>query len=183
MRRSLIFSLVLSLSGCATLGESDYACKGRPGKPLCRSTTEVYERTHTREALVKIEHEEDEDELPETPSVSPSQSTLAPKPQIPLQDPLPIRTPAKVMRIWIAPWEDKDGDLIASGYVFTEIEPRRWQIGLINVNKTGRILRPLATDETAPQLQPVGRTATGGDSHRGSSGNRPQSQQPKGVKR
>ena len=180
MRHSLIFSLILSLSGCATLGESDYACKGRPGKPLCRSTTEVYKATNNREALVKIEHEEDEAELPETPSASPSQPMLVPSPQIPLQDPLPIRTPANVMRIWIAPWEDKDGDLIASGYVFTEIEPRRWQIGMRGTNKTGRILRPLATD-TAPQLQPVGRTVTSGDSHRGSPGNRPQSQQPKGV--
>lgn len=185
MRRSLVFPLILSLGGCATLGESDYACKGRPGKPLCRSTTEVYEKTHDREALVKIEREDDEAEIPEKRSdvQSSPRQTLAPAPQIPVADPLPIRTPAKVMRIWIAPWEDKDGDLIVSGYVFTEIEPRRWQIGLTDINKTGRVLRPLATDSTAPQIQPVGKTASGGDYHRGSPGNRPKSQQPKGVTR
>lgn len=43
--------------------------------------------------------------------------------------PVPIRTPAQVMRIWIAPWEDTNGDLNAAGYVYTEIEPRRWVIG------------------------------------------------------
>lgn len=40
--------------------------------------------------------------------------------------PVPIRTPAQVMRIWIAPYVDTTGDLMAPGYVYTEIEPRRW---------------------------------------------------------
>ena len=46
-----------------------------------------------------------------------------------IDDPTPIRTPAQVMRIWIAPWEDSDGDLMVSNYVYTELEPRRWMIG------------------------------------------------------
>ena len=33
------------------------------------------------------------------------------------------------MRIWVAPWEDADGDLNVSGYLFTELEPRRWMVG------------------------------------------------------
>lgn len=40
--------------------------------------------------------------------------------------PVPVRTPAMVMRIWVAPYEDLNGDLNAPGYVYTEIEPRRW---------------------------------------------------------
>ncbi len=43
--------------------------------------------------------------------------------------PIPIRTPAVVMRIWIAPWEDAKGDLNYTGLVYTEIEPRRWVVG------------------------------------------------------
>lgn len=39
--------------------------------------------------------------------------------------PVPVRTPAQVMRVWIAPWEDTDGDLVVTGYVYTEIRPRR----------------------------------------------------------
>jgi conjugal transfer pilus assembly protein TraV len=31
--------------------------------------------------------------------------------------------------VWVAPWEDADGDLNVSGFVFTELEPRRWMIG------------------------------------------------------
>ena len=40
--------------------------------------------------------------------------------------PVPIRTPSQVMRIWVAPYVDTNGDLQAPGFVYTEIEPRRW---------------------------------------------------------
>ena len=36
------------------------------------------------------------------------------------EDPLALRVPARVMRIWIAPWEDSRGDLHAPGYLYTE---------------------------------------------------------------
>ncbi len=41
-------------------------------------------------------------------------------------DPVPIRTPAQIMRIWVGPYVDTNGDLVAPGIVYTEIEPRRW---------------------------------------------------------
>ncbi len=40
--------------------------------------------------------------------------------------PVPVRSPAMVMRIWVAPYEDRNGDLNAPGYVYTEVEARRW---------------------------------------------------------
>lgn len=43
--------------------------------------------------------------------------------------PLPILVPAKVMRIWIAPWEDSKKDLHWPSYLFTEIQPRKWSFG------------------------------------------------------
>ena len=46
-------------------------------------------------------------------------------PRLP-SEPVPVRTPSQVMRIWIAPYVDTAGDLVAPGYVYTEIEPRRW---------------------------------------------------------
>ena len=54
---------------------------------------------------------------------------------------VPLRTPARVMRIWIAPWEDSRGDLHAPGYLFTEIEPRRWALD--------------ERDDTAPPVRPL----------------------------
>ena len=42
------------------------------------------------------------------------------------QGPVPLREPALVMRVWVAPWEGANGDLNVPGYVYTEIAPRRW---------------------------------------------------------
>lgn len=152
MPRKLFLLVPLLLAGCA-LGSSKYSCKGRPGSPLCRSVTEVYEKTHNRDALVKLEREKEEAPVPEN-TKTPAPAPLSPKPTVPVEDPLPIRTPAKVMRIWIAPWEDEDGDLIASGYVYTEIEPRRWQVGLEGkAVSASKVLEPLnAGSPTAPLL-------------------------------
>jgi len=33
------------------------------------------------------------------------------------------------MRIAIDPWEDVKGDLHVPGFIYTEIEPRRWEVG------------------------------------------------------
>lgn len=152
MLRSWVFLLLpVLLAGCA-LGSSRYSCKGRPGTPLCRSVTEVYEKTHTQEALVRLESDKDHD----SPPPPPPSVQISPRPTVPIEDPLPIRTPAKVMRIWIAPWEDEDGDLIASGYVYTEIEPRRWQVGIENGNlSTSRVLEPLNQSSPVAPLSPA----------------------------
>ncbi len=58
-------------------------------------------------------------------------------------DPLALRMPAQVMRIWIAPWEDSRGDLHAPGYVYTEIEPRRWTLGAPAESVKTTLIRPL----------------------------------------
>lgn len=41
----------------------------------------------------------------------------------------PFREPAQVMRIYISPWEDEQGDLHMGGFVFSEIAPRKWSVG------------------------------------------------------
>lgn len=42
-----------------------------------------------------------------------------------------LKTPLKVVRIWIAPWEDEEGDLHESEFIYTEVGPKggRWAIG------------------------------------------------------
>ena len=41
---------------------------------------------------------------------------------------MPIRTPEQVIRVWIAPWEDKDGDLRDQSFVYLTLNSSRWQI-------------------------------------------------------
>ena len=59
------------------------------------------------------------------------------------EDPLALRVPARVMRIWIAPWEDSRGDLHAPGYLYTEIDPRRWTLGAQADRNRETLVRPL----------------------------------------
>jgi type IV conjugative transfer system lipoprotein TraV len=64
---------------------------------------------------------------------------------------LPLRAPPEVLRIWIAPWVTKDGDLVMSGYVFTELRDRTWQVGGQSVVGAGD-LRPASYE---PVMAPV----------------------------
>ena len=134
---TLIYSIALvGLASCST----QYGCKGLPEDPACLSAVEAYQITDKANATVRPSQSNSPiaGKPGESTSSTPgSASTLAgtdnlrtnstPIPKI--DDPTPIRTPSKVMRIWVAPWEDSDGDLNVSGYLYTELEPRRWMVG------------------------------------------------------
>ena len=132
-----VSTLLVGLASCST----QYGCKGLPEDPACLSAVEAYQITDKSNTTFRPSQKNSptaEKQGETTPSsASGSASTLvgtdnrrthsAPLPKI--EDPTPIRTPSKVMRIWVAPWEDSDGDLNVSGYLFTELEPRRWMVG------------------------------------------------------
>jgi conjugal transfer pilus assembly protein TraV len=40
----------------------------------------------------------------------------------------PLRSSARVLRLWFKPWEDVDHDLYDQGYVFVQIDSGRWLI-------------------------------------------------------
>ena len=50
MSRALLAAALLlaplSLAGCATLGEGEFACPGYPGRPLCLPTSAIYRLTN-----------------------------------------------------------------------------------------------------------------------------------------
>ena len=121
MKRFTLFIVAVSLAGCS----AKYGCKGMPDDPTCLSAVEAYKATDKAKSTANSS-----DTAPAASEATAMTETLvepAPAPRI--DDPTPIRTPSKVMRIWVAPWEDGDGDLNVSGYVFTELEQRRWMIG------------------------------------------------------
>lgn len=62
------------------------------------------------------------------------------------QEDSPLLTPAKVLRVWIAPWEDGRGNLHMAGYVFSEISKRKWKVG-----NTAPASRPVLRLLDAPQ--------------------------------
>lgn len=72
-----------------------------------------------------------------------------------LDAPKPIRTPSKVMRIYVSPWVSEDGALTMPSYVFTEIEPRRWTIGERALEGADQDFHPLQVGESSKGGDPV----------------------------
>jgi pilus biogenesis protein len=71
-----------------------------------------------------------------------------------IDDPKPVLMPAQVMRIWVNAYETDDGSLAYPGRIFTEITPRKWNVGYsaqkgMNGNRT---ISPLMVrvEETIP---------------------------------
>ncbi len=62
--------------------------------------------------------------------------------------PAALRSPPRVMRLWIAPWEDADGDLHDASFVHVVIDTGRWLIE--RVRPAARSKLDIATPPLAP---------------------------------
>ena len=160
-----------TLGGCAYLqvGEEDFSCSGMPDSVFCRSTRDVYDATGdgvvpspmTKESAYNDDcvdcqksHLDRDSSLPEkdqkgrasaSSSVSAEEAdeVIANYVTVALPErPVPIRTPSQVMRIWVSPFIDTNGDYNAPGYIYTEIEPRRWVLAKEREN-IDRVMTPL----------------------------------------
>ncbi|HDK8695616.1 type IV conjugative transfer system lipoprotein TraV [Aeromonas veronii] len=155
----------LLLAGCSSLniGADEYSCPGMPNGVQCMSARDVYAATNdgnvprpmnADESNAKSEGKNSNNPPPVATNASGSGDPVIDTyvaPRLP-DRPIPIRTPAQVMRIWVAPWEDTNGDLIVTGYVYTEIEPRRWVIG-DGTPESEPVLRPLQTVQHEPKTE------------------------------
>lgn len=79
-----------------------------------------------------------------------------------------IRSDPTVIRIWIAPWEDADGDLNDQGYVYLQIDSGRW---LVEHNRE-RIRREFAPRTATAAVGPV--PSQGAAATTAAAGERPQ---------
>lgn len=114
---------LLTLTGCSSLSgledaQSDFACSVDM-TPRCASLSTVHESLDKEETLgnaIVIREEV------EPNSASQSFDSLA------VQTPLmsPKRAPEEILRIWIAPYIDIEGDLHAEHVIFTTVRTARW---------------------------------------------------------
>lgn len=125
------------LTGCSSLalGDGEFSCKMENGGVPCASTSQMYEMTNNGQTLAKLAREkqlEKEDKTVDDGTKN-GQSDFVLDNYVTNRlpdEPIPVRTPPQVMRIWVAPYEDKEGDFVMSGYVYTEVSPRRWTLGV-----------------------------------------------------
>ena len=72
-----------------------------------------------------------------------------------------LRSPPRVVRLWISPWEDADGDLHEASYVHVVIDTGRWLIERVRPVQHSRIdiaTPPLAlppTPTAVPETRPA----------------------------
>lgn len=162
MRNVLTAVILISISmasGCAMngLGQEDFSCdKPIPGLACIDSMT-VYEITNDpelRDALVAelTRRREAGEEVDPYAVLAELQRTMTPETGMvksivePIRQAKPILKPAKVVRIWVAPWVDQKGDLHMPGYVFSEVTPRRWELGEPETG-TSAILAPVQMEK------------------------------------
>jgi conjugal transfer pilus assembly protein TraV len=156
-RRLLPLSIAFLLAGCAsalnTADHDEFACPGMPAGVMCKSPVQVYRATngatHDRDSITPepparsgnsaaLDALNDDLGLVsiQTEKATRGKQSTQPLPlHLPISQsaspnlPLPVLEPARVMRIWIAPWEDGKKDLHWPSYLFTEIQPRKWSFG------------------------------------------------------
>jgi len=147
-----------ALQGCGSLGigDDEFTCKTSGDGQPCASSWDVYKDTNngrnpSREARLKQQGRADGAASAEGGAPGKngnSDFVLDNYVTARLPDaPIPVRTPPQVMRVWIAPYEDVDGDFVVSGYVYSEISPRRWTLGVNDQASDKSLYQPLAKDK------------------------------------
>lgn len=148
--KSILIALPAALlTACMSTGPARFSCE-TANEPHCMSLPDVYDATNhaatVEEGIAAAASETRSSRgSRRTSSAGTSQDvyggagivandgalSLAPSPDpgLPILDGA-VRLPAKVMRIWVSPWTDESGDLHMPGHVFTEIEARKWAIGV-----------------------------------------------------
>lgn len=169
LARLAAVGLASSLAACSNLsglgGSSEFQCKAPEGIP-CQSISGV----HFNERAGNLQSQRPPS-APSAASGSPIRDTDAPMSDAPVAvsyhrpvaagvpDSAPplgaIRSEPTVIRIWMAPWEDTDGDLHDQSYVYLQIDSGRW---LIEHNRA-QIRREFAPQRPTPI--PVAAAASG----------------------
>lgn len=118
-------AFVLSLMGCASItgtgGSDKYGCKA-PDGVLCSSVGGVYANSIQNNLPAQkaaTGHADDKVQF----IVAPAQSVREP-----MTTGSPIRSAPRVLRVWVAPWEDSDGDLRDQSYFYVTVDGGRWLI-------------------------------------------------------
>ena len=156
---ALATALASNLAGCVKLsgmsGSPRYACQAPEGV-ACQSVSGTYantvghQATRPSKAATSAAGHASTSELPLATHAALSTTTASP-------DGLPLRTAPRVLRLWIKPWEDADGDLHDQGHVYLQIDDGRWQ--LQHIQHAPRHLREAVAP--VPPAQPLGTRASG----------------------
>ncbi len=166
-------SLML-LSACTHLsgldGETRYACKAPVGV-ACDSVSGTYANAVHNRLPLQSRQTGTETSIPNPGPVASSRPALepalsvAPKDTTTPTDLRPLRSQARVLRLWTKPWEDADGDLYDQGYVYVQVDNGQWLIDHVQrqirdahapVRPPPKAVNEMNTDPARGSAKPVG---------------------------
>ncbi len=157
--------LAVLVSGCSST--PDYACKA-PDGTTCKSITEVYQETDgelRRKPIYSGDGSQENTITSYKPSLASERTVSLPK----IKPGDPVRVEPRILRIWLAPWEDEDGVFYDQSYIYAIIDRGRWLVSqnrnLIENSWRARSLKPPKNlqrpaeeeqkDKPAPHQQPA----------------------------
>lgn len=159
----LLASMVLGggLAGCAV----KYGCPA-PNGVTCKPISEVY----TRSLSAKESAADPSPGKTKSGKGSPSKPAL-PVVELPPGSPQksisPIRSAPQILRVWITPWIDAEGDLHQEGYLYVVVDQGKWAMGLPELESDAVPKQMIAPDNpadehTEPQKSLPARNETNG---------------------
>lgn len=147
MTRAFMLVAVV-LSGCASSlsgldATNSYGCKAPEGVS-CISVSGTYANsTHGSLSRGQSAPAKSSD----APGIYGASSVVMAQPAAPGNSSNAVRSNPRLLRVWIAPWEDSDGDLHEDGYVHMVVGTGRWLIEHVRPalrSKADRVAPPLA---------------------------------------
>lgn len=119
--------IALCLAGCASLsgvgGGSHYACPAPQGV-RCGSVTANYLQSLPGDRPGRLTSGAGSESERTHPATKPT-----PAPAAPAVNPdatTPLRLPPRIVKLWVAPWEDRDGVLHDAAFIFVPVDHGRW---------------------------------------------------------
>ena len=119
--------VVLALAGCASTlsgvgGADGYACKAPEGA-MCTSVSGIY--ANSAQGMPKLAKPSEQKSPSGEPVAYGAKPLAAGKPAAVSSS---LRSNPRILRLWIAPWEDADGDLHEQALVHVVVDTGRWLI-------------------------------------------------------
>ena len=134
--RHVMLFLLPALSACMNMsglgGDSKYACKAPEGV-ACDSVSGTYANAvhnnlpSQRAQRSAVTEQGESEPSPSTNFARTNVSTASGNADDGTTTG-PLRSQARVLRLWIKPWEDADGDLYDQGYVYVQVDNGQWLI-------------------------------------------------------
>lgn len=140
---AMLLAAALLTGGCASTlsgvgGTSEYSCKAQPGVH-CESVSGIYQNALQRNLpgqrpsptrAPAPESKEPGDARAQMVALAVARpADTSPAPRLPSQiGPTPLRSSARILRMWFKPWEDADHDLFDQGYIYIQVDGGRWML-------------------------------------------------------